>query len=290
METIVKNPKIQKEDKNPSVFTAIFAVFKKELRIMLRYPSWFIPMLIWPVIFPFGYLFTAKALSGTGNDSLAAFQTIAGTTDYTTYMLIGTTIWMWINTMLWSFGTSLRVEQMRGTLESNWLCPIPKISLLLGYSMFQLLTSAVYIVVSVIEFKIFYSFEFIGSPLLALLVIIISIPAVYGIGFIFASLVMWAKEANSMVFLVRGIMTIFCGITYPLAVLPNWMRSVSEIIPLTYSINALRAVISSGATISDIKREIYILIISGSILMLLGILSFIYTQKKVKGSGSLGHY
>jgi ABC-2 type transport system permease protein len=93
-----------------------------------------------------------------------------------------------------------------------------------------------------------------------------------------------------MVFLVRGIMTIFCGITYPLAVLPNWMRHISEFIPLTHSINALRAIISSGATISDVKREVYILLISGVILMLLGILAFNYTQKKVKDSGSLGYY
>lgn len=289
METIIK-PKIHVKDNDPSLFKAAFAVFKKEMRIMLRYPSWFIPRLIWPVILPFGYLFTAKALSGTGSNSLAAFKSVAGTADYTTYMLIGTTIWMWINTMLWNFGTSLRVEQMRGTLESNWLCPIPKISLLLGYSLFQLMTSMIFIVTSIIEFKFFYNFKFVGSPLLALLIITISIPVVYGIGFIFASLVMWAKEANSMVFLVRGIMTIFCGITYPLAVLPNWMRHISEFIPLTHSINALRAIISSGATISDVKREVYILLISGVILMLLGILAFNYTQKKVKDSGSLGYY
>lgn len=269
---------------------AAFAVFKREMRIMLRYPSWFIPMLIWPVIFPLGYLFTAKTLSGTGNASLDAFQTVAGTTDYTTYMLVGTTIWMWINSMLWSFGSCLRIEQVRGTLESNWLCPVPKISLLFGYSLFQILTSFVYIIVSVIEFKFFYNFEFIGSPLLALLIILVSIPAVYGLGFVFASLVMWAKEANSMVFMVRGIMTIFCGITYPLAVLPNWMRNISEFIPMTHSVNALRRVISSGAVISDIKREIYILLISGAILMVLGIIAFNYTQNKVKETGTLGHY
>ncbi|NMA86703.1 MAG: ABC transporter permease [Tissierellia bacterium] len=267
-----------------------FAVFKREMRIMLRYPSWFIPMLIWPVIFPFGFLFTAKALSGTGNTSLAQFQNFAGTTDYTTYMLIGTTIWMWINSMLWTFGSSLRVEQVRGTLESNWLCPVPKISLLIGYSLFQILFSLVYIMVSVLEFKVFYNFKFVGNPFLALLVIIVSIPAVYGLGFVFASLVMWAKEANSMVHMVRGIMTIFCGITYPLSVLPNWMRNISEFIPMTHSINALRSVIASGAMLSDIKREIYILIISGIILMTLGILAFNYTQKKVKETGSLGHY
>lgn len=93
-----------------------------------------------------------------------------------------------------------------------------------------------------------------------------------------------------MVFLVRGIMTIFCGITYPLAVLPNWMKNISQVIPMTHSINALRAIISSGATIGEINKEIIYLIISGIVLMSLGILSFFYTQKKAKDSGSLGHY
>lgn len=277
-------------DAKPSIFTAILYIFKREMKIMFRYPSWFVSLLIWPVLFPFGYIFTAKALSGTSGKSLEVFAANAGTSDFTTYMIIGTTMWMWINMMLWSFGGSLRQEQMRGTLESNWLCPVPKISLLLGYSVSQLVVSLVYIIVAVLEFKLIYNFDFVGNPLLALLVILLSIPPIYGIGFIFASLVMWAKEANSMVFLVRGIMSIFCGITYPLAVLPNWMSKVSSLIPLTYSIKALRAVVSSGASIKDIKADLITLIIFGIILMSAGVLAFLFTQKKVRDTGSLGHY
>lgn len=273
-----------------SILIPIFSVVKKEWRIMLRYPSWFISFIIWPIIFPFGYIFTAKALSGMESSSLAQFQSIAGTTDYVTYMLIGTTIWMWNNTMLWSFGSSLRMEQMRGTLESNWLCPIPKISILFGYSISQLLMSLIYISLSVLEFMIFYDFKFVGSPLLALLILLVSVPSVYGLGFIFASLVLWVKEANSMVFLVRGIISIFCGISYPLAVLPNWMKPISKFIPMTHSVNALRAVISTGATMDDISGEMLFLIMSGIILMLLGLLAFFYTQRKAKTLGSLGHY
>lgn len=272
------------------MFKSMFAVFKRQLTIMLRYPSWFIPMLIWPIIFPFTYLFTAKALAGTSAKSISKFISLTGTGDYTTYMLIGTIMWQWINMMLWSFGTSLRVEQMRGTLESNWLCPVPKISLLLGSAIFQLLTAIVYIIISLLEYKLIYGFNFVGNPLLAILIILVSIPSVYGLGFVFASLVMWAKEANSMVFLARGIVTIFCGISYPLVVLPNWMRKVSNIIPMTYSINALRKVISQGVGLNGVKSEIIILLLSGVILMLLGVLSFNYTQRKVKETGSLGEY
>ncbi len=290
MDTTFNNPSMKKDKRIPSIFTAATAVFKKELRIALRYPTWFISLLIWPVIFPLGYIFTAKALSGTDGSSLAVFSNITGTNDYTTYMLIGTTMWMWINTMLWSFGSSLRTEQVRGTLESNWLCPVPKISLLLGYSIFDMLFSILYLTIAILEFKLVYNFKLVGNPIVVLLVFLVSIPAIYGIGFIFASLVLWAKETNSMVFLVRGLMMIFCGITYPLAILPNWMQNVSKFIPLTYSINALRTVITSGANIQDIKNELIILLIFGIVLMTLGLIAFNYTQKKAKDLGSLGQY
>ena len=290
MDTTFNNSSMKKDKRIPSIFTAATAVFKKELRIALRYPTWFISLLIWPVIFPLGYIFTAKALSGTDGNSLAAFSNITGTNDYTTYMLIGTTMWMWINTMLWSFGSSLRTEQVRGTLESNWLCPVPKISLLLGYSILDMLFSILYLTIAILEFKLVYNFKLVGNPIVVLLVFLVSIPAIYGIGFIFASLVLWAKETNSMVFLVRGLMMIFCGITYPLAILPNWMQNVSKFIPLTYSINALRTVIISGANIRDIKNELIILLIFGIVLMTLGLIAFNYTQKKAKDLGSLGQY
>lgn len=274
----------------PSIVKALICILKRQFLIFVRYPTWFISMIIWPVLFPLGYIFIAKALAGTDGSSLASFAELSGTRDYSSYMIIGTTMWMWVNIMLWSFGTSLRTEQVRGTLESNWLCPLPKITLLLGYSVFQLFTSMFFMIIGVIEFKIVYNFKFTGSPLLALLIVIISIPSIYGIGFIFASLVMWAKETNAMVFLVRGIMSVFCGITYPLAVLPDWMSNISKFIPLTYSIRSLRMVITSGADFNSIKSDILILILFGVILTLIGILSFMYTQTKVKETGSLGEH
>jgi ABC-2 type transport system permease protein len=57
----------------------------------------------------------------------------------------------------------------------------------------------------------------------------VSIPSIYGLGFAFASVVIAAREANAFVFLVRGLVMIFCGITYPIAVPPpGWMQGVAQ--------------------------------------------------------------
>jgi ABC-2 type transport system permease protein len=88
----------------------------------------------------------------------------------------------------------------------------------------------------------------------------------------FASLVIRFKEANAMVFLVRGILMIFCGITYPLVVLPDWMRTVASWLPLTYAIRSIRAVVLSDASLDDIVPDLQALVVFAVITWLLGTL------------------
>ena len=102
---------------------ALMAVVRREWTIFRRYPSWIIALFIWPLIFPMMYILTARALAGPDGSGLAVFSQTTGATDFIGYIVIGTTVWMWQNIVLWDVGFSLRNEQMRGTLESNWLSP-----------------------------------------------------------------------------------------------------------------------------------------------------------------------
>ncbi len=96
---------------------ALAAVARKEWLYFVRYPSWMISLLIWPLIFPLAYILSARALAGPDGSGLLLFTTRTGISDYMGYIAVGTTIWMWQNVVLWNVGFALRNEQMRGTLE-----------------------------------------------------------------------------------------------------------------------------------------------------------------------------
>ena len=104
-----------------SELRAVWAIARKEWLIFRRYPSWVLSMFIWPVLFPFGYIFTAKALGGPDGAALDTFRSLTGTADYVGFIVVGSVLWMWLNMTLWDVGMYLRSEQMHGTLESNWL-------------------------------------------------------------------------------------------------------------------------------------------------------------------------
>ena len=274
-----------------SELRAVGAFMRKEWRIFRRYPSWVLSMFIWPVLFPFGYIFTAKALGGPDGAALETFRGLTGTTDYVGFIVVGSVMWMWLNMTLWDVGMYLRSEQMHGTLESNWLCPTWRVSLMLGGALTKGLISLLFLAVSLLEFRLFFGVQVANGSLgLALLLLLLILPTIHGIGIAFASLVLRFKEANAMVFLVRGVFMIFCGITYPIAVLPAWMQGVASVLPLTYAIRDIRAVLLAGATFADIRSDLLVLVAFALIMPLIGYLTFYGTERRSRRTGDLGQY
>lgn len=269
---------------------ALGSVFWREWTIFMRYPSWIVSVFIWPVILPAGYILSARALAGPDSSGLALFARAAGTRDYVGYIAVGTIVWMWQNLSLWTIGFALREEQMRGTLESNWLTPARRLWFLLGTGLMHGLLMLSFIVVSGVEFVLFFGARFNGNPLLIALLLLAATPSIYGLGFAFASLVLAAKEANAFVFLVRGLVMIFCGITYPISVLPGWMQSVAAWLPQTYVIHGMRGAALTGASLPELLPDLLPLLGFGVFWMAAGYAAFVWMERRVRRSGSLGQY
>jgi ABC-2 type transport system permease protein len=270
---------------------ALLAIARKEWIIFLRYPSWVLVFLIWPVLYPCGYIFAARALGGPHGAAIAAFRHLAGTADYLGFIVVGSTMYMWLNLTLWDVELHLRNEQLRGTLESNWLCPIPRISIMLGSGLAKLATAFAFLAITVGEFRLLFGADVVrGDPALVLLIVLLVSASIYGIGLAFASLVLRFREANALVFLVRGLFLVFCGVTYPLQVLPAWMRTVAAALPLTYAIHAIRAVTLAGATLAGIGRDLAALGLCALVWPAVGYAAFVVTERRARRTGSLGQY
>ncbi len=269
---------------------ALGAVIRKEWIIFRRYPSWIVALFMWPIIFPAVYVFSARALAGPDGSGLAVFLKAAGTNDFLGFIAVGTTIWMWQNVVLWNVGFALRDEQLRGTLESNWMSPTWRFSFLLGNSVSHLITTCVFLIVSGLEFALVFGVRYNGNPGLILLMLLAGIPSIYGVGFAFASLVITAKEANAFVMLVRGLVMVFCGITFPISVLPGWMRAVANWLPPTYIIHGMRAAALGGANFQGLIPDLVPLVLLGVGWLALGYLLFTLMERRARRTGSMGQY
>ena len=269
---------------------AFGAVLLREWRIFMRYPSWMIALFIWPLIFPMMYILTGRALSGPDGSGLEVFTQVTGATDFIGYIVIGTTVWMWQNIVLWDVGFSLRNEQMRGTLESNWLSPTWRFSYLLGHTGPQIISMLMFIGITALEFGLFFGVKLNGSVWRILLVMLAAVPSIYGLGFAFASLVITVKEANAFVFLIRGLVMIFCGITFPISLLPGWMQSFATWLPPTYLIHGMRAAAFSNAGVTELLPDLIPLALFGVFWLTGGYFAFLWMERRARRTGAIGQY
>ncbi len=269
---------------------AVWAVVRREWIIFMRYPSWIIALFIWPLIFPMMYILTARALSGPDGSGLQVFLQTTGATEYIGYIIVGTTVWMWQNIVLWDVGFALRQEQMRGTLESNWLSPTWRFAYLLGHTGPQLVSMFMFVGITALEFGLLFGVRLNGNPWMIAMMMLAAVPAIYGLGFAFASLVITMKEANAFVFLVRGLVMIFCGITFPVSLLPGWMQSVAKFLPQTYLINGIRAAAFTNAGIPELLPDLIAILLFGVFWLAFGYLAFVWMERRARTTGAIGQY
>ena len=269
---------------------ALFAVVRREWTIFMRYPSWIIALFIWPLIFPMMYILTARALSGPDGSGLQVFLQTTGAKEYIGYIIVGTTVWMWQNIVLWDVGFALRNEQMRGTLESNWLSPTWRFAYLLGHTGPQIVSMAMFVGITALEFGLFFGVRLNGTPWMIGLMMLAAIPAIYGLGFAFASLVITMKEANAFVFLIRGLVMIFCGITFPVSLLPGWMQTISKFLPQTYLIHGMRAAAFSNAGLTELTADLIPLLLFGAFWLTIGYVTFVWMERRARQTGAIGQY
>jgi ABC-2 type transport system permease protein len=270
---------------------AFAAAGLKEWRILRRYPTLFLGFLFWPIVLPASYVLQARGFAGNSPAAMEAFAERAGTSDIVGFLFLGFTAYMWISMVLWGPGTALRTEQVRGSLEALFLTPASRLVILFGPAFSQIVW-ALYMFGLVGVALVFLFGVPIGltEALRALAVIVVSVPALYGLGALFASIVLRFGEVSALVQTVRGVFTVFCGMTFPIVVLPEWGRAVALTLPPTYLIGGLRSVLLAEADLVSLTPELAILLALGLFLCGAAVVAFRRTERYARRGGSLAQY
>jgi ABC-2 type transport system permease protein len=270
---------------------AFGAAGMKEWRLLRRYPTLFAGFLFWPIALPLAYVFQAEAYAGNQPAALDAFAQRAGTTEIAGFLFLGWAAYMWISMILWGPGTSLRNEQVRGSLEALFMTPASRLVILFGPVVSQIVWALWMFAVVGGALVIFFGVAI--TPLAAvraLGVILVAVPALYGLGALFASVVLRFGEVSALVQTVRGIFTVFCGMTFPIIILPEWARAVALALPPTYLIGDLRRVLLAGSDLAALVPELAILAVLGLALCGFAVIAFRRTERYARRGGSLAQY
>lgn len=270
---------------------ALVAAGRKEIRTIRRYPTLVLSILFWPILLPASYVLMGQAYSGSDPRALAAFAERSGTPLVAGFVFVGFAMYMWLSNLLWGPGTALRTEQIRGSLEAVFLTPASRVVPLFGPPVAHLLPVFANLVVMGLALWLLFGVTLTLDAILKTLVVVaIGIPAMYGIGAVFASGVLRFGEVGPLVQLARGTFVLACGITFPITMLPAWAQTAALAMPPTYIVSDIRQVLLGGRSLGDIGPDLALLTAFGALLCTLGYALFRQTERAAKRTGMLSRF
>ncbi len=161
-------------------------------------------------------------------------------------------------------------ERTTGTLERLMTMPIHKLDLLLGYS----LAFGVFAVIEV-AFVAVLSLTWLGLTItgsLGLLFLVAVLDALLGmaLGLFVSAFARTEFQAVQFMPLVAAPQILVCGLFTPRNQMAPALRWVSDVMPLSYAVDALRAVAVSPAITADLIRDIGTVAGAAVLVLILG--------------------
>jgi ABC-2 type transport system permease protein len=160
-------------------------------------------------------------------------------------------------------------ERTSGTLERLLTTPLGRLDLLLGYGLAFGLAAALQALVTVTVATTVYDLEVAGSIWLVVLIAVVD--AVLGVALGLLASAFARSEFQAVQFMPVIVLPQFflCGLLVPREQMAGWLQAISDVLPLTYAVEALQEVVRSAAGTGIMWRDIGI--VAGAALLALAL-------------------
>ena len=276
------------------IVRTFWASFISSLKMVVRAVS-FRGLVAFGISVPFFFVLTSwitSQIMGVGGVNF--FTDMTEMPHFLSFVTIGFAFNGFVFSAVWGGARALRGEQEHGTAELVFVTPSNKLAWLLGKIMGNLTFSLINFSVVLLLGTVLFGFQSTASPniLVAILFVLLTIISMTSFGFVFAGVCFLAKRERELGQVLWTMMVFFCGLAFPVEVLPQWGQAIAWMMPLTHGVQATRQALLLGAGISDpaILTALGMLVLQTVIFLPIGIVLYSRLEKEARKSGALATY
>ncbi len=261
----------------------------KNMKFLMAYPIIFVFWAVFPIFWFIPFILQGQAF--VGGPQSASFAQIAGTGEYIPFIVIGSVLNSYVNTLLYGMGESIRREAIQGTLDYVLVAPTNKVYVLIGKALSESLSSTIFAASQLTISALLFGMNLtLGVMLPVFLIIILLILGLYGLSLVLAAFSLLYKQSHDVSETIGYVFYVFSPVRYPLESLPLWAQIFGKIIPLTYALIIVRSIMLLGASLSSLYFEVLALLTIDAVLIFAGFYLFNWMENKAKTSGAISHY
>lgn len=202
------------------------------------------------------------------------------------YVVIGNVVQSVAITTLYSVSEIPGTEKHVGTLPTLMSTPSSLFSIFFGMAIFNVLSGFLAVGISMCYATLIFGVSLSSANYLSIVVVVIlTVLSLAGMGMAIGGVGLRLRTSAIIANVFSYIGLVLCGVNFPLSYLPEWLRTVSYCLPLTYAVDATRGAVD-GSTVSTLWEPISMMIFLGLLYAVLSVILFSFFEKSAKRSGS----
>ena len=210
---------------------------------------------------------------------------------YFTFLLVGGVFSQYLTTGMRLLPLAVRDEVLVGSLESILVTPVPTTLALLGPTLWAQIEATIalggYLLIGGGLMGADFSHANWGATIV---ITALSYVCLLAWGILSVAFVVVFKRTDPVNWLIGVTISFFSGVYFPIAILPIWLRAFSYLLPLTYSLDLLRATLLDGTPLGELGVSLWILLLFTIVSVPLSLLVLDRSVKRAKQTGTLAHY
>jgi ABC-2 type transport system permease protein len=211
--------------------------------------------------------------------------------DYFSFVFIGIIFIWYIHMILNNFSKDIKEYWLGGKLEFMISTPTEVPVILLGMNLWNIFLATLYTGVFLFLGKYFLGVKINNPDIFAcLLILLLAAFISVSVGIISSSLsILFFKKREPVVFLFHCVVSLLCGVYFPINLLPQSLQKLSYVLPMTYALRGLRKTLLEKCSINSLFTDLTILVISLVIFLPVSFMVFNYTLRKAKIEGRFSY-
>jgi ABC-2 type transport system permease protein len=209
---------------------------------------------------------------------------------YFPFAIIGLAFARFFTLTLRLFSESIRLAQISGCLEAMLSSQTGCVSIVLMSSLYGLIVGSMQLLTILVAALAFGVDLRSMNVLSTALVFFVSALIFVGFGVLSGAAVVWLKKGDPLTWLLGGFGTILGGAYFPVDVMPPWMQMIASALPITYSLDALRATMLRGQSVFMVAKPLGVLTLMAAVILPLSVTLFYAAVQRGRREGTLTHY
>ncbi|MFE7202606.1 ABC transporter permease [Pseudonocardia alni] len=210
--------------------------------------------------------------------------------DIVGYLLTGSIFTGFVVVGISAFSGYLQEEQAAGTLESVLVMPLPVARLMLFSGGAALIGTTLGSVVMVALFGTALGVPFDPDPIGVVSVLLLLIITTGGLGMAGCGVLLVTKRGDPVRWTVITVTTLLSGVTFPVTMFPEWLRSIATVLPTTVALDGMRLALTRAAAPADLAAALAGLAAWAAVTVPLGLFAMWVGLRVARRRGTLGEF